>query len=186
MNKGDVFYSTFDIELYPVISKYHWRMSTKKNKKYVCSGQNKNGKKIIYMHNLIMDYIPIRGIEVDHIDGNSLNNRKSNLRLVGRINNIHNTRERQDNTSGIRGVSFNKRYEAYVVDFYCDKKRFYFKQFKKQEEAVYLRLLCEQKFWGEYRYVGNDKKIFDYIGKLSQDQKNDIEEYFVRITSEIK
>lgn len=48
----------FDIEDYDRISKYHWRLSKKRNKYYVCTGQYKNGNKIQYMSNMVMNFIP--------------------------------------------------------------------------------------------------------------------------------
>lgn len=49
------------------------------------------------------------GMTIDHIDGNTLNNRKSNLRIVLEKDNHKNVKKKSTNTSGIRGVSYNKR-----------------------------------------------------------------------------
>jgi hypothetical protein len=44
------------------------------------------------------------GMVIDHIDGDALNNRLSNLRLVSRTLNTRNAKRRRDNTSGVTGV----------------------------------------------------------------------------------
>ena len=60
-----------------------------------------------------------RGVYVDHINGNVLDNRKKNLRYATPKQSVRNTGIREDNTSGVKGVSYNKRakkYEAYIHD----------------------------------------------------------------------
>lgn len=66
----------------------------------------KNNKEI-KMHRLIMR-INDPKIHIDHIDGNTLNNKKENLRLVDNAKNHMNQRIRKDNQSGYKGVSKTK------------------------------------------------------------------------------
>ena len=47
--------------------------------------------------------------EIDHVDGNTSNNRISNLRQVDRVGNTRNSGFRSNNTSGVCGVSWVKR-----------------------------------------------------------------------------
>ena len=71
--------------------------------------------KSISFHRLIMNAKD--GEIIDHIDGNTHNNRRSNLRRATQGQNLQNTKTRIDNTTGYKGVSFNKRtgrYEAYI------------------------------------------------------------------------
>lgn len=56
----------------------------------------------ISMHSLILKGC----IEVDHIDGNGLNNQKSNLRPVTHAQNIQNQRVQTRSKSGYRGVTY--------------------------------------------------------------------------------
>lgn len=100
---GNTYHTYFDKQFFNILSKYHWRLSQKKQKYYVCTCQCKNGDKILYMSNIIMNFMPDKMQEIDHINGDSLNNRLYNLRIITRIDNIHNAQVRSDNnTTGIR------------------------------------------------------------------------------------
>jgi len=67
-----------------------------------------------YFHNLVMQHIPTE-ITVDHINRNGLDNRKSNLRLVDRRIQTINQGIKLNNTSGVTGVSFNKKSNRWVA-----------------------------------------------------------------------
>ena len=72
-------------------------------------------RRVLGMHRVIMG--DPEGMDIDHIDGDGLNNRKANLRVVTTSQNLCNTRLRSDNTSGYKGVSFRKKiakWEAYI------------------------------------------------------------------------
>lgn len=167
----------FDKDDYDKIKQYHWRISKKKNKLYVCTGQNKNGNKILYLHNIIMNFTPNKTEEIDHINGESLDNRKSNLRKVSRQINIQNSKSKKENKFGIRGVSYNKRDDLYLVDLFINKRRYYFKPFKTLGEAVYLRYLCDTILLKDVKYI--DEEIYSpYISKLTEQQIKNIKEYF--------
>lgn len=69
----------------------------------------------IRLHQEIMGHP--KGCKIDHINGNKLDNRRSNLRLVDDTGNAQNMRKRGRNTSGYRGVSWSKKqgqWQAYA------------------------------------------------------------------------
>lgn len=52
---------------------------------------------------------------IDHIDGDPENNRVENLRESSRLTNMFNAKKRKDNTSGVKGVSWDKRYQKWAA-----------------------------------------------------------------------
>jgi hypothetical protein len=59
--------------------------------------------KVVYLHHLILP--PKKGFDVDHINRNKWDCRRSNLRYLTHSNNLHNSKIFSTNTSGFRGVS---------------------------------------------------------------------------------
>lgn len=88
-----------DDEDYLKVKDYVWRLTRKKyndgsNYLYVSSHINiaKYKTKTVYLHRIITD-CPA-GLVVDHIDGNTLDNRKSNLKICTQSENCKNRRKR--------------------------------------------------------------------------------------------
>lgn len=89
--------------------------------------------KIIKIHKQILNYWG--NLEIDHIDGNKLNNQKTNLRIVSKSENqLNRVHLNKNNSSGIRGVSFNKwgkKNKRWMARF----KQIYLGSFLTKEEA---------------------------------------------------
>lgn len=168
-----VIQSYIDIEDFEMVSKRMWRISKKKNKYYLVSGSKSKGDSI-YLHRLILHDKEIPdGFEIDHIDGNSLNNRKKNLRIVSRLQNIQNMSERIDSQIGIRGVSPNG-HGGFTVDFSFNGHRYYFKPWNTLEEAVYCRRILEEHFGLEM--INRNPKA-NHLNELPVNKQQEIYNY---------
>lgn len=100
--------------------------------------------RLFFEHRLILILFngPIpEGLDVDHIDGNGLNNRLANLRLVDRSTNNKNMIRRKDNTSGQVGVNFERG--AWRARIVMGKKCVQLGRFKSFEEACAARKAAE-------------------------------------------
>lgn len=103
-------YATIDDEDYDSIRQYRWVLS----RGYAIYSGCEGGKKFtISMHRLIMN--PKKHEQIDHINRDRLDNRKSNLRICTHAQNCQNT-SRRGGRSGYRGVRKDwNRYEAIIV-----------------------------------------------------------------------
>jgi hypothetical protein len=96
-------------------------------------------KKYYAIHKLV--YLLHKGIlpkYVDHIDGNKLNNNIENLREATATQNAQNRKIHKNNTSGVKGVYFNKC-KKWVAQLKIDNKVTYlgsFDDIKLAENAV--------------------------------------------------
>jgi hypothetical protein len=105
-------FALVDDEDYDLVSQFKWyvpqhprdyaRTNSKKATRY-CKSFSRYGAE---MHHLVLKY---RGsMQIDHIDGDSLNNQKSNLRFCNRFQNQGNSKLHIKNKSGYRGVCWHK------------------------------------------------------------------------------
>ena len=87
--------------------------------------------------------------EIDHKDGNPLNDAWNNLREADSSKQKMNTKKRSDNTSGIKGVSWtksNQKWQAYIHQ----GKKINLGYFESIEEAIIARKQAEVKYFGEF------------------------------------
>lgn len=112
----------------------------------------KEGRSNPYLlHHLLMQ--PQRGMHVDHINGNKLDNRRENLRIVTpQQNQINRKRLNRNNTSGIRGVAFRpniSKARPWHAQIHVGRKGIYLGVFPTREEAIEARRLAELEHYGE-------------------------------------
>lgn len=111
------------------------------------------GRKEVYLHRLLSK-APLfcENFETDicdHINGNRLDNRKANLRIIKRFVNPVNCGVRIDNKSGCKGVSWLERLKKWQVNIQFQKRNHYIGVFKNFEDAVKARKEAEIKYFGD-------------------------------------
>lgn len=104
---------------------------------------------LVYLHRFILD--APEGVYVDHIDGDKLNNRRSNIRLCTQSENKMNSGKYANNTSGHAGVAFDKSTGSWKAYINVDKKLKHLGRFPTKEEAVKCRKAAEEKFFGDFK-----------------------------------
>lgn len=120
-------FATIDVEDFKRLVKSSWHKTAQG---YACS------KKLGLMHRYIME--APSDFEVDHINRDKLDNRKSNLRLASRSLNSYNTPER-GGTSKYRGVARNKNAQKWQAYFHNQGDYYYIGLFDDEAEAAKAR-----------------------------------------------
>jgi len=92
-------------------------------------------------------------IDIDHVDGDRTNNKIENLRLALRSQNNINSGPPKNNTSGIRGVYWNKKAGKFTASIGVNGKSIYLGLFSSIEEALDARISAEIKYYGEFARV---------------------------------
>lgn len=131
------YFAAVDDDTAALVSGVKWSYYAALNRTtYAARKIYRDGKRTtVYMHRLIMD--APRSMEVDHIDGDGLNNQRQNLRLATRSQNEQNRHSvRSDSLTGVRGVHRERRSGKYLAYLYVLKRRYRLGLFTTLDEAA--------------------------------------------------
>ena len=136
-----------DDEDYPSLMKYKW-YAHKENHTFYAQRQSQRvaGKQsVIRMHREIMG--AHKGIELDHINGNGLDNRKENLRVVTRRENSQN--KHTPKTSKFPGVCWHPISGKWLAQIRVGKKRHHLGLIEDEEAAYEAYKNAVKEFTGK-------------------------------------
>ena len=88
--------------------------------------------------------------DIDHINMIRADNRWSNLREATRAQNKTNEAKRTNNTSGYKGVTWNKRAQRWIAQLQCDGKKMHLGRFATAEDAYIAYVIAAKKAFGEF------------------------------------
>lgn len=136
-------FAKIDDEDYPKVFKLHWTSG-----KYPIGYSPETG--LIRLHRLIL-YCP-NGYQVDHINGDKLDNRKCNLRLATKSQNMTNQPKNRGGNrfKGVSRVSNSKKWKAQITK---DNKYFHIGNFTTEEEAAIAYNKFALSLHGEFAYL---------------------------------
>lgn len=131
---GEIVQTKFDAAHIAVVNSRLWSVSVAPSGAYVIpAGMSKQRPGLA---RIIMGE-PV-GMEVDHINGDTLDNREANLRVVTRGQNLQNIQGAYQNnkSSGIRGVTWLKRDQKWQAHAQLNKKKHTIGTFHRLEDAA--------------------------------------------------
>ena len=134
LTKGYV--ALVDDEDHADLSRYNWRAVVRRNTVYALrtSFQRFGPRRSIKMHRQILGLSPGQKPDVDHIDGDGLNNTRKNLRPASLSQNGANQRPQRGKSSRFKGVR--RKGGRWVAEIRIDKARRALGYFVSEEEAA--------------------------------------------------
>jgi hypothetical protein len=145
-------FALVDSEDYEYLNQWKWHiyMGYARRREWI---PETKGYRTVSMHRLIVG-TPDGGF-TDHINGNTLDNRKSNLRIVNSSQNARNRGLSRINTSGYKGVVFRQRgkWNYWEAKIGVNNKRLFLGCFHNPIEAARMYNKAAIKYFGEYARV---------------------------------
>lgn len=142
-----------DDEDYAIIAGYKWNAYIRSNKLLWATAtiriRGKNAS--VRMHRLITK--ATKDQDVDHINGNGLDNRKINLRFCTKSQNNFNRGPKASNTSGYKGVSFKNQYKKWVAQIQINGKKKHIGYFNDPKEAAKAYNIKALELFGEFARI---------------------------------
>lgn len=142
-----------DLDSWLLFFSWHARRRYNGDGFYAARGlKSPTGDGASYLHREVMGLGSLRdsaGVEVDHINGNGLDCRRSNLRLASRTENMRNMKLPKHNTSGFKGVSWlpSGRWRAAIRS---NRKTMHLGVFENIEEAAHAYDSAARELFGEF------------------------------------
>ena len=147
-----------DDEDFERVSSMNWQLDCyrykKRNKAYFRAAYyKKEGNKTytsLWLHRFIMNQPSWNNKVIDHINGDTLDNRKENLRICEQLGNSQNRSINKNNLSGYKGVGFHKPTNKWKARIGVKWQRICLGYFDTAEEAYKAYCEASKKYHGEF------------------------------------
>lgn len=106
------------------------------------------GNRRLALHRLLMN--PPDDMIVDHINGDALDNRRTNLRVATQSQNCMNKRPRKTGSSRYKGVAWDKNTRKWQACIRLEDGQKYLGQYLSEEEAFAAYRQAAEKHFGEF------------------------------------
>ncbi len=106
----------------------------------------------MYMHQLVGELMGFPGI-ADHINCDGLDNRRRNLRPATNQTNLMNRGPQANNTSGFKGVTFDKSRRKWKAQLKKDQKMIFQRRFDSKTEAAKAYNKVAKEHFGEFAWL---------------------------------
>lgn len=133
-----------DAEDVPRLRAFNWTLFKARERIYCSASIRRSGA--ILLHRLVTSF---EWDMVDHVNNDSKDNRKINLRQATHSENMRNTGAQKNNKLGIKGVRWRERHKRYEASIW-HKKSIFIGLFKTKEEAAMAYNEAAKAYFGEF------------------------------------
>lgn len=141
---GDGQYALIDAADYEALSRYNWRLQNG-------YAARREKTKTTYMHRQIMQ--PPKGMMVDHINHNKLDNRQINLRVCTRQQNTQNNGKHARSSSQFKGVGYSKDRHKWFAKIWFEGQRIWLGYFLDEVDAAHAYDRAAVKYFGRFAHL---------------------------------
>lgn len=146
---------------YDELMKYKWHAGFMEDMQSYRAVRNgvalQKERTIVKMHRHILGLQKFDNIQVDHIDHDTLNNCRNNLRIVTNLQNQMNRRGNKRATSKYKGVSWHKQTKKWRATIMKHRQQTHLGVFNSEQEAALAYNRAAIIMFGEYAYLNNIK-----------------------------
>ncbi len=151
LTRGD--FAVVDLEDVEWLTQWDWHRNSEGYA--VRMDRDKSGKRLhVRMHRALAERWgwPIASKDVDHWNRDGLDNRRENLRPCTRIQNSRNRGPQKNNTSGYKGVTWNKRAKRWEAKIWLNGGCIHLGKFERVEDAAAAYAAAAAKHYGEFAH----------------------------------
>ena len=150
-------YTLIDSDLFAELSQLKWH----KDSDGYCINKTRSHLSI---HRVIMQAKP--GEQVDHINGNKLDNKRSNLRICTNQENSFNRKIRSESTNGYKGIEYRLDKQKWRARIAFNSKKLSIGEYKTKEQAAVAYNIAAKYFFKDFAHlnqISNESEITDQI-----------------------
>lgn len=137
-----------DDDFFDGLSKFAWYAIKRRGAFYATTHSSAKNRRLLLMHRFIMG--EPNGRFIDHKNGDTLDNRKENLRICTSSENSKNQKLRVSSHTGFKGVSWHKRDKVFAVQIGNNKKKIHLGYFDNIKDAASAYNEAALKYHGEF------------------------------------
>jgi len=161
-----------DSENISLLNTHRWCTSVIGNLRYA---KRKVKGKVVLMHREIMN--APAGMQIDHINGNGLDNRKANLRVCTVSQNQQNSTKRAHCSSKFKGVALSKNQKKWMARICINGKKIYIGRYKSEFEAAEAYDNKAIELFGEFANLNFPSQQSKLISEKKHNENARLSEY---------
>jgi hypothetical protein len=120
---------------YAELSRFKWSAAKRGDAFYAVRGiGGRANRRLVYLHRVILN--AQHGQDVDHVNGDGLDNRRGNIRIATTAENMHRRDASKQNASGYRGVGFEQRRGKWSAQIKLDRRCYFLGYFNDPLDAA--------------------------------------------------